>query len=82
MSALLGGCAPVVSGAMNAGVDEASLPARTAEYFGTSPGRVRVSEVNRGLLATSYKARVNGALYNCRVYYGSVDCMRPGAGSF
>jgi hypothetical protein len=74
------GCAPIISGAQNAGTSEELVRSETASYFGVGERSVTVSNYEKGLLATTYQARVRGVLYNCRYYYASVDCNRPGQG--
>jgi len=78
----LGACAPILSGAQNAGTTQDTVRTETAEYFGVSRGAVRISDYEKGLLATNYKATVGGTLYNCNYYYLSVNCARPGEGVF
>ena len=75
---LLSGCAPIISGTMNASASPELVRSKTAEHFGVSPARVRVSKYEKGLLGTAYRARVNGTLFNCTYYYGAVTCKRPG----
>lgn len=72
------GCAPAISGAMNAGVTQDEIRIKTAKYFGTSTSNVTISAVEKGLLATAYRTRYRGTLYNCSLYYGTVNCKRPG----
>ncbi|MDO5693517.1 MAG: hypothetical protein Q4G70_13765 [Pseudomonadota bacterium] len=76
--ASLAGCAPMLSGAMNAGTTEADVLAKTAAHFGAKPEEVKISAVDKQLLATDYKATYKGVLYNCTLYYGSVTCKKPG----
>lgn len=75
---LMSGCAPLISGAMNAGVDDKAVAEKTAKYFGTSAQKLSISSVEKGALTTSYQARYAGKLYNCTIYYGEVDCKQPG----
>lgn len=74
----LSGCAPLLSGAMNAGVDEKAVVEKTAKYFGTSTNNLQVSNIDKGALTTSYQVRYSGNLYNCTIYYGDVNCQQPG----
>ncbi len=74
------GCAPIIAGSMAAGETDQTVVSKTADYFGTTPGRLRVSNIDKGLLGTSYQTRYRGTFYNCRIYYGSVSCAEPGTG--
>lgn len=75
----LSGCSAVITSALaTSGSDEDNLRKATAQYFSTTTGNVRISDVSRGALATGYKARVRGVLYNCGYTFGSVECKRPG----
>ena len=76
--ALLSACGPMISGSMNAATTEQDVISKTAEYFGTSPGNVQISNVKKNMLNTTYRARYRGTLYNCQVYYGNVSCEKPG----
>ncbi|WP_205182531.1 peptidoglycan-binding protein [Burkholderia sp. LMG 13014] len=77
----LSACAPIISGAMNATVDENSLKTKTADYFHATPENVDISHVEKGALSTAYNARYAGAYYKCTVYYGQVDCKQTDAAS-
>lgn len=75
----LGGCSAVITSALaTAGSNEENLRKATAQYFSTSVSNVRISNISRGAVATGYKARVRGVLYNCGYTFGSVECKRPG----
>lgn len=76
----LSGCAPVISGVMNAAVDENAVYEKTAKYFGVSRDSIIVSSIEKGALATAYRVKYAGRLYNCSIYYGTVDCKQPGGG--
>ena len=73
-----GGCAPIVSSAMNASVNEQEVRTKTAQYFGASEDEITITSYDKQLLATGYQTTYQGELFNCRLYYGSVDCARPG----
>lgn len=72
------GCAPIISGAMNLNVTDDEVIEKTAKYFGASRKEISISQIEKGTLATTYQTRHGGKLYNCRVYYGEVDCKQPG----
>ncbi len=72
------GCAPMLSGAMNLQVDEASLLDKSASYFDTTREKIKVTSVEKGALSTSYQVKYSGKLYHCSVYYGAVQCDQPG----
>jgi hypothetical protein len=72
------GCAPMVSGAMNASITEADVMSKTAKYFGAKQKDIKVTDIDKGALATNYKTTYKGKLYNCSIYYGQVKCQRPG----
>lgn len=76
---LVGGCAPMISGAMNLSVTDAVVEEKTAKYFGASPKDITISGIEKRALATVYQARYLGKLYNCQVYYGEVICKQPGS---
>lgn len=78
-SAVLFACAPMVSGVMNASVDENTVYEKTAKYFGVTRENISVSSIEKGMLATTYHVRRAGKFYNCTIYYGAVDCKQPGA---
>lgn len=73
------GCAPMISGAMNLTVTDETVIEKTVSYFGTNSGEVKISDINKNALDTSYKAVYKKTLYNCNIYYGSVTCKQPGA---
>lgn len=72
-------CAAMISGAMNASVTDDEVMAKTAQYFSVNPDKLQVTNIAKGLLATEYKATVNGEVYNCQIYYGAVGCEKPGS---
>lgn len=78
-TAFLSGCAPLISGAMNATIDEATVHEKTAKYFSTERENVSISSVEKGALSTTYQAKVAGKAYTCRIYYGDVTCGQAGA---
>lgn len=78
-SGLLVGCAPLVSGVMNATTTEADVLSKTAAYFQTEPAHVTISNVDKQALATLYRAKYKGVSYGCKIYYGEVSCRKPGA---
>ena len=63
---------------MNSSVTEAEVKAKTAEYFGVAASKLDITNFSKNTLDTTYKTKVNGKLYNCSLYYGSVDCKVPG----
>lgn len=73
------GCAPLISGTMNLAVTEAAAIDKTAKYFGVERKEITVTDFNKGALATGYRVLYQGRQYNCRIYYGEVDCKQPGA---
>ncbi|EKD97766.1 MAG: peptidoglycan binding protein [uncultured bacterium] len=77
-AAFISGCAPMVSGAMNLQVDEASLLDKSASYFGTTREKIKITSLEKGALSTSYQVKYSGNLYHCSIYYGSVKCDQPG----
>lgn len=81
-SFLLSGCAPMISGAMNATVDEGVVIEKTAKYFGLKREDVKIANVEKGALSTTYQTRVSKVLYNCTIYYGEVNCSQPGGEPF
>ncbi|MDP1696215.1 MAG: hypothetical protein Q8L45_00265 [Xanthomonadaceae bacterium] len=50
-----------------------------AKYFGVERKEITVTDFNKGALATGYRVLYQGRQYNCRIYYGEVDCKQPGA---
>lgn len=78
-STFISGCAPMISGAMNTIVDENAVYEKTAKYFGVTRKDIKISSIEKGALATSYQTRYAGNLYNCSIYYGEVNCKKPGA---
>lgn len=73
------GCAPIVSGVMNAKVTDEDVRQKTATYFGVRPSQMEISHIKNETLATSYQVRLKGSFYNCSIYYGAVTCKKPGA---
>ncbi len=71
-------CAPIISGSMNASLTEDDVIRKTAGYFDTDPEELEIKNINKELLYTTYKTTYKGTLYNCRIYYGAVSCLRPG----
>jgi hypothetical protein len=74
----LNGCAPIISGAMNASTTEADVVNKTVAYFGAKPDEIQISNIEKHALDTTYKAVYRGVLYNCSIYYGAVNCKQPG----
>lgn len=72
----LSACAPMISGAMNASVNEESLKAKTAEYLGVPAEALTISSMDKGPLATNYRAQYRDMRYGCTIYYGNVDCKQ------
>jgi hypothetical protein len=72
------GCAPMVSGAMNATMSEQGAAAKTAAYFGADQKDIVVSKFEKGALTSTWSTRYKGVFYNCMVYYGEVSCKQPG----
>ncbi|CAN7780444.1 peptidoglycan-binding domain-containing protein [Cupriavidus necator] len=69
-------CAPIISGAMNATVNEDSLKAKTADYLGVPAERLAIQSIDKGALSTTYKAQYGNMRYGCTIYYGQVDCKQ------
>lgn len=78
ISALFSGCAPIISGVINASINEDSLVEKTATYFSAPRESIAISGIKKEALATSYLATYKGKSYNCSVYYGAVNCKSPG----
>lgn len=76
---LLAGCAPMISGVMNATTTDADVATKTAAYFGAKPEQIKITNINKQALATDYQTTYKGVLYNCTIYYGAVTCKKPGA---
>lgn len=74
----LSGCAAVLSGAMNSATTDEAVVTKTAAYFGADRAQIRITDINKQLLATRYKAIYKGTMYNCSIYYGTVSCGKPG----
>lgn len=74
----LSGCAAVLSGAMNSATTDEAVATKTASYFGSDRSQIKITDINKQLFATSYKATYKGALYNCSISYGTVSCGKPG----
>jgi hypothetical protein len=79
LAVMAAGCAPMISGTMNASVTPEEVATKTADYFGVAASSLTITDYEKHTLATTYKTRVDGQLYNCRIYYGEVECRRPGA---
>lgn len=75
-TAFLTGCAPMISGAMNIATTEETILKKTADYFATTPDKVKISHINKGPLATEYRAQVGKNLNICKIYYGAVECRK------
>ena len=78
-TAFISGCAPIISGAMNATVDENTVYEKTAKYFSTERENISISSIEKGALSTTYQAKVAGKAYTCTIYYGGVSCGQAGA---
>ena len=78
VSLSLSGCAAVLSGAMNGATTDEAVVTKTAAYFGADRAQIKITDINKQLLATSYKATYKGTMYNCSIYYGTVSCGKPG----
>ncbi|NMV39843.1 peptidoglycan-binding domain-containing protein [Ralstonia insidiosa] len=76
-------CAPIISGVMNASLDEDALKAKTGAYLGVPAGSVMISSMEKGAVSTTYKARYGDKRYGCSTSYGQVECKQlpPGAAS-
>ena len=74
----LPGCAPMISGAMNASENEKSIACKTAEYFNTTVNEVEILNHENQVLSRSYQTKYKGNIYNCTLYYGVVKCSLPG----
>lgn len=68
------GCAPIISGTMNASLDESGIFEKTASHFGVPREKLVIYNVKNDILATSYKAHYASKAYNCSIYYGQVTC--------
>jgi len=80
-STFMAGCAPMISGVMNATTDENSAAEKIASYFGARRENVVITSTDKGLLATTYQVKHAGKIYNCSIYYGQVECKQPGGES-
>lgn len=74
----LTGCAPMISGVMNATTTESDVATKTADYFGAKPDQIKIANINKQALSTNYQTTYKGKLYNCTLYYGAVTCKKPG----
>lgn len=74
-------CGPIISGAMNASVNEDSLKAKTAEYLGVPSENVVISSMDKGAVSTTYKAQYGDKRYACSTYYGQLDCKQIPSGA-
>ena len=63
----------------NAATTEQSALEKTTTYFGARPGEVVIAAYYKQVLTTTYQARFKGVMYNCVIYYGQVNCKKPGA---
>lgn len=61
---------------VNSDVTPAKLQRDTAVYFNTSPSRVAIGNVKKGVLGTAYQARVAGRVFDCHYFRSSVTCER------
>lgn len=77
-SILISGCAPIISGVMNASTSQDDVALKTAKYFGTSRENITISGIDKGALTTSYQAKVTDKNYACSIYYGEVGCKQSG----
>ena len=77
-SALVSGCAPLISGAMNATLDENTIYEKTANYFNVDRKIIEIYSIKNDVLSTTYRTRYAGRIFNCSIYYGTVDCSQPG----
>lgn len=77
-SAMATGCAPMISGVMNATLDENAIYEKTAEYFNVPRSRLKISDIKNDVLASSYKTTIAGKAYKCSIYYGAVKCSNYG----
>jgi murein L,D-transpeptidase YcbB/YkuD len=77
-SAMTTGCAPMISGVMNAALDENAIYEKTAAYFNVPRSRLTITDIKNDVLASSYKATVVGKAYKCSIYYGEVKCSNLG----
>lgn len=76
----LSGCAAVLSGAMNSATTDEAVATKTAAYFGADRAQIKITDIDKQLFATSYKATYKGTTYNCSISYGTVSCGKPGEG--
>ena len=74
----ISGCAAVLSSASNASVDETVALKKTAEYFGVSENRVKITNFQKNIISAEYRAFYKNTLYNCVIQYGGVECSKPG----
>lgn len=63
---------------VNSDVTYSKLQQDTASYFNTSPSRVAIGNMRRGVLGTAYQARVSGRVFDCHYFRSSVTCERAG----
>ena len=75
---LISGCGPVLSGLMNASLDENAVFENTAKYFGVARNELVISGIEKNAMTTTYQTKYAGVLYNCSIYYGAVTCTQPG----
>jgi len=74
----LPGCAAILSGAMNSTTTDETVAVKTAAYFSADRAQIKITDIDKQLLATNYKAIYKGTVYNCAIHYGSVSCLKPG----
>ncbi len=75
----LSSCGVIIAGGMNAGIDDEKVLAMTAKYFGVEEKQIKVSNIEKQALSTTYRTIYKGTMYNCSIYTGTVKCSKPGS---
>lgn len=57
---------------LSACANQAKLERSTAFAMGVNESQVQVSNISRDMSGTKYNAKINGQMYNCSVYGGTV----------
>ena len=73
-TSILTGCAPIVSGAMNATLTDETILEKTGSHFGAPLSKITISDKQNDVISTTYKTHYAGKVYNCSIYYGTVKC--------
>lgn len=61
---------------MNATTTADTVSVKAAEYFGVDKSQVAISDIDKSALSTSFQARLSRGVFDCTIYYGTVDCKQ------